>query len=194
MDFNPRAPCGARRFMLMPFAPLTIFQSTRPVWGATQRVNKLLRFLFISIHAPRVGRDRSGRGHDPRRGDFNPRAPCGARPIVWAVANIDSLFQSTRPVWGATMGHDRLQGLRQDFNPRAPCGARPRSSQRSPRTARFQSTRPVWGATQSDRNKRFDRVNFNPRAPCGARLPYVLRQCQSLLISIHAPRVGRDRA
>ena len=40
-------------------AKFIIFQSTRPVWGATYA--KLVNYLadnFISIHAPRVGRDR----------------------------------------------------------------------------------------------------------------------------------------
>ena len=33
------------------------FQSTRPVWGATQYNHPELHEHFISIHAPRVGRD-----------------------------------------------------------------------------------------------------------------------------------------
>ena len=58
---------------------------------------------WISIHAPRVGCDE----HDP---------------IAWAV---DSRFQSTHPVWGAT--------LASFLPPGSSCG--------------FQSTHPVWGAT-----------------------------------------------
>ena len=34
------------------------FQSTRPVWGATQYNHPELHEHFISIHAPRVGRDK----------------------------------------------------------------------------------------------------------------------------------------
>ena len=79
------------------------FQSTRPVWGATPEHNIKHAQRAISIHAPRVGRDPvwpqhfCGYGkisiHAPRVGrdatavisnykpiDFNPRAPCGARP------------------------------------------------------------------------------------------------------------------
>ena len=56
------------------------FQSTRPVWGATLRLLLRLLRLLISIHAPRVGRD-------------------ATFPIQWRFAAI---FQSTRPVWGAT--------------------------------------------------------------------------------------------
>ena len=36
----------------------------------------------ISIHAPRVGRDVEKYGEDSKNHNFNPRAPCGARPAV----------------------------------------------------------------------------------------------------------------
>ena len=34
--------------------------------------------------------------------------------------------------------------------------------------------------------------HFNPRAPCGARLEEEAAVCGRCIISIHAPRVGRD--
>ena len=61
-----------------------IFQSTRPVWGATIEARILAWLANISIHAPRVGRDYA---------------------LAVLVVN-DMQFQSTRPVWGATL----LQG------------------------------------------------------------------------------------
>ena len=101
-DFNPRALCGARPDR----------RPCRPDDGG------------ISIHAPRVGRDRFLPPsqapapisiHAPRVGrdliifvltgldvDFNPRAPCGARPLASSCVAWSPLFQSTRPVWGAT--------------------------------------------------------------------------------------------
>ena len=79
-DFNPRAPCGARREKKKRNAPVKIFQSTRPVWGATRRSPRQLMRLPISIHAPRVGRDTLFPENAVRLG----------------------AFQSTRPVWGAT--------------------------------------------------------------------------------------------
>ena len=42
----------------MPFAPPSIFQSTRPVWGATFSYYERTDYMSISIHAPRVGRDK----------------------------------------------------------------------------------------------------------------------------------------
>ena len=101
--FNPRAPCGARLTGVEIFANTSMFQSTRPVWGATYLCNSVLDLLVfqstrpvwgatcymplfftntkVSIHAPRVGRDaRKTCGTWSREG-FNPRAPCGARQV-----------------------------------------------------------------------------------------------------------------
>ena len=168
-NFNPRAPCGARHLTL--WRPsyitlfqstrpvwgatvtccanhpiITLFQSTRPVWGATLKRRLLDGRTFISIHAPRVGRD--------------PEA---------AAAHKDEQISIHAPRVGRDVQGERGRAPRNYFNPRAPCGAR-RLSRPSPiRLWKFQSTRPVWGATNLD---------------------------QAILvaidISIHAPRVGRD--
>ena len=124
-DFNPRAPCGAR-----PKKPPTrpqdcIFQSARPVRGATNRLTKKIDALNISIRAPRAGRDLNFTAGFLMRMDFNPRAPCGARLIEAHTDTVDGLFQSARPVRGATIAGARLV--------------------RKP--AVFQSARPVRGAT-----------------------------------------------
>ena len=83
----------------------------------------------------------------------------------------DAEFQSTRPVWGATAI--------------TLCG--------SGYYLVFQSTRPVWGATQPEKLAYLPFLNFNPRAPCGARQSALQNLAVALVISIHAPRVGRDR-
>ena len=78
------------------------FQSTLPVWGAT-RVTKLThKAAEISIHAPRVGSDVARAGHDGVVLYFNPRSPCGERLHISKLAFMWSRFQSTLPVWGAT--------------------------------------------------------------------------------------------
>ena len=125
------------------------------------------------------------------------------------------LFQSTRPVWGATHCPADTKQTEWYFNPRAPCGARhPKTlyslppfdiSIHAPRVGRdstsylyytilygFQSTRPVWGATMVKALEADDKEYFNPRAPCGARQAPLIAACLSVIISIHAPRVGRD--
>ena len=57
------------------------FQSTRPVWGVTYFLQKIIILCKISIHTPRVGRD----------------------TFLESRSRKFFLFQSTRPVWGVTM-------------------------------------------------------------------------------------------
>ena len=147
-NFNPRAPCGARPtgtkqakdlFEISTHAPLAGrdsrswsnasllagFQPTRPLRGATVFGAVVLRML---IH-------------------FNPRAPCGARPVTKINVVTEITFQPTRPLRGATASPGGLAPtIWRNFNPRAPCGARP----------------PPSSPPQCPRH-------FNPRAPCGAR-------------------------
>ena len=145
-----------------------MFQSTRPVRGATVCKALCSPCHIVSIHAPRAGRDWSGRHgavlphvsiHAPRAGrdtmattptalsvSFNPRAPCGARRRrAYPLIGIHG-FQSTRPVRGATR--------RRAYHHLPP---------------QFQSTRPVRGATETGLA---DAIRFD--------------------VSIHAPRAGRD--
>ena len=56
-----------------------IFQSTRPVRGATVECLNMLKGAEISIHAPRAGRDGVYELSSHLDTNFNPRAPCGAR-------------------------------------------------------------------------------------------------------------------
>ena len=103
--------------------------------------------------------------------NFNPRAPCGARPQQSDSTLHRPLFQPTRPLRGATGLTILLMCVPPHFNPRAPCGAR-------------------QGVNQLSRNVKY----FNPRAPCGARpelrAPVSAYHC----ISTHAPLAGRDEA
>ena len=136
-DFNPRSPCGERlwrgarsefqstlpvRGATRPsvvIALFSAFQSTLPVRGATKRVLLCGAPGDISIHAPRAGSQIRAIALN-----FNPRSPCGERPVEWLRLSWCKVFQSTLPVRGATMvwwcstlGHGH-------FNPRSPCGER----------------------------------------------------------------------
>ena len=110
--FNPRAPCGARRRGTWAISEEDKFQSTRPVRGATRPEYDSVQSEFVSIHAPRAGRDM----------------------IICSLWGRLGWFQSTRPVRGATRHSTRESGGFLRFNPRAPCGARQGSdSPRSPK-------------------------------------------------------------
>ena len=108
-------------------------------------------------------------------------------PWGWSPA-----FQSTLPVWGATLclhflikpinisihaprvGSDEtLEGgvsNKNNFKPRSPCGERRAGDgTRVLYNGRFQSTLPVWGATRHCSCSGAGICNFNPRSPCGER-------------------------
>ena len=172
-DFNPRAPCGARLGTVVDYAEAIqisihapragrdaylnnangeedVFQSTRPVRGATRLFYTVGKFstdfnprapcgarhgnaqiirnlFFISIHAPRAGRDLHGECADCPTGQFQ-----STRPVRGATGSSPSssptfAFQSTRPVRGATS-----------------------SAVMTCSPPLFQSTRPVRGATRSN--------------------------------------------
>ena len=191
-NFNPRAPCGARPLSFSkPFAN-SLFQSTRPMRGATAILNTKTEGGTISIHAPHAGRDEVSSVWWSTVIYFNPRAPCGARRVGEVVGEVEEKFQSTRPMRGAT---DSVFGFRLtvvisihaphagrdwqfgnaytvvgNFNPRAPCGARPDKRERLVTDEVFQSTRPMRGATFTSGTCSSHSSDFNPRAPCGARL------------------------
>ena len=172
-DFNPRAPCGARRYKKSSSSYCRIFQSTRPLRGATSFI--LWRCTSVTL--------------------FQSTRPLrGATPAPYIRAFTPLIFQSTRPLRGATdvdlrvelaigisihaplAGRDGdltadLTRAVEDFNPRAPCGARRNRFQVCPPETPFQSTRPLRGATLKPNEYLRTTSNFNPRAPCGARLP-----------------------
>ena len=145
------------------------FQSTLPVWGATDVVERNQAYYTISIHAPRVGSD--GERHRRCRfcRHFNPRSPCGERPhlhqstqqscqisihaprvgsdfrpeLVWVYGND---FNPRSPC-GERQALPHLPSLAINFNPRSPCGERHFAFTYTAHYSIFQSTLPVWGAT-----------------------------------------------
>ena len=125
------------------------FQSTLSVWRAT---SERFRDYPVSRH-------------------FNPRSPCGERPIT-SIFKPDMLtFQSTLSVWRATSSCHLRRSARQYFNPRSPCGERP--------YAGIPEILPK---------------HFNPRSPCGERPIVQPRADGDPIISIHALRVESDPA
>ena len=102
-NFNPRSPCGERLGHHEQVLVDKTFQSTLPVWGATLERVQHDGVGSISIHAPRVGSDSIIGPKIAASADFNPRSPCGER-----LKSINNdyrvrVFQSTLPVWGATL-------------------------------------------------------------------------------------------
>ena len=129
---------------------------------------------------------------------------------------MDSKFQPTRPLRGATISTSysilvlsyfnprapcgaRQHGLvferflRKDFNPRAPCGARPKCNHTVCNTILFQPTRPLRGATVGAINPSKTFTHISTHAPLAGR-DYGLHASAIIAseISTHAPLAGRD--
>ena len=102
-NFNPRAPCGARRFVPSS-SPLqsTHFNPRAPCGARLHLAVARLVVVVISTHAPLAGRDYCKPAFPAYRTDFNPRAPCGARLLQTGLSSISNRFQPTRPLRGAT--------------------------------------------------------------------------------------------
>ena len=57
-NFNPHSPCGERLTTSRNGSPISEFQSTLPLRGATALYNAILPSVEISIHTPLAGSDR----------------------------------------------------------------------------------------------------------------------------------------
>ena len=100
--FNPRAPRGARLDPLHKRFKVCRFQSTCPARGTTHKFGAIKNDLPISIHVPREGHDLHSASGLPISSYFNPRAPRGARLHRQQIAQLWSVFQSTCPARGTT--------------------------------------------------------------------------------------------
>ena len=145
--FNPRPPCGRR-----PSAPPhsrrpDAFQPTSPVRETTAHQDAIDRDGAISTHVPRAGDDFETAARQTSPGNFNPRPPCGRRPVGRTKCRRVRLFQPTSPVRETTISRLSPVRLSSYFNPRPPCGRRP-----------DKGTQGGQGA-----------ADFNPRPPCGRR-------------------------
>ena len=148
-----------------------VFQSTRPTWGATPADALDLMYVAVSIHAPHVGRDPSGRCTAFAPNGFNPRAPRGARRRHGTKRQALHGVSIYAPHVGRDETKEGGMRMEESFNPRAPRGARRCLEPPMIGARLFQSTRPTWGATPPLR------VHPSHRG-----------------VSIHAPHVGRDAA
>ena len=80
-----------------------LFQSSRPLRGATEDEHVRLAFVVeFQSSRPLRGATELVRRNEGILRDFNPRAPCGARPVVVYFVTVPTIFQSSRPLRGAT--------------------------------------------------------------------------------------------
>ena len=124
---------------------------------------------IISIHAPRVGSDGAFKLHPSSLTYFNPRSPCGERPLMDGTSLALYLISIHAPRVGSDARAACERGGKKHFNPRSPCGERLLGSHRHCDGGYFNPRSPC-----GERHHLFlhpaPHRNFNPRSPCGERL------------------------
>ena len=189
--FNPRIPYGMRLLdhdAALPKARISIHASRM---GCDDGIRPLAGNVHISIHASRMGCDdlvqskhTDGKDFNPRipygmrrmkcskrrtAPYFNPRIPYGMRLGITNFPTFMTVFQSTHPVWDATL-------------PRAIMKTRSLISIHASRMGCD------WDISAFNHPAR----NFNPRIPYGMRRQIPPAAMRSIGISIHASRMGCD--
>ena len=170
-DFNPRAPCGARRIFSGTLLDKVFISIHAPRAGRDHGKHTSLRPLSISIHAPRAGRDYIDLTTNKKEDQhFNPRAPCGARLLCIGRGDRVDGFQSTRPVRGATDCNNFVT-CELDISIHAPRAGRDGAFLAPPYVRIISIHAPRAGRDPFQVFVDPVEVYFNPRAPCGARHP-----------------------
>ena len=190
-SFNPRTPCGVRPSFRGRWWRHTRFQSTHSLRSATFDTLPVTYQDTVSIHALLAECDRIPIPLSPYGRSFNPRTPCGVRPLFVAFPPKKRGFQSTHSLRSATPLHHRKSHCSCRFNPRTPCGVRPSAIMGSGGSKPFQSTHSLRSATVQRLHYAANAVvsihallaecdcvrvsktiyprSFNPRTPCGVR-------------------------
>ena len=101
-DFNPRPPCGGRLWGDSMIMRWYTFQSTSSVWRTTNDRCAAVWISPISIHVLRVEDDIQSCWYNGFLLYFNPRPPCGGRPVIRDSHISANEFQSTSSVWRTT--------------------------------------------------------------------------------------------
>ena len=144
----------------------------------------------ISIHAPLAGCDDCARPITASQSYFNPRTPCGVRPLYYNITIIQinfnprtpcgvrllinllvrsiSIFQSTHPLRGATLCSARLAD-QQSISIHAPLAGCDIDPAFMMTLIPISIHAPLAGCDPPISRMPIVRSNFNPRTPCGVR-------------------------
>ena len=150
-----------------------------------------------------------------RAKNFNPRTPCGVRPIRGDCPVFHNFISIHAPLAGCDVFH-RRRGAQKAISIHAPLAGCDRASPPRPSGRKYFNPRTPCGVRRTSPSGVFCMSYFNPRTPCGVRpLPlcratstpsfqsthplrgatvYPDGRPDGLEISIHAPLAGCDRA
>ena len=128
INFNPRAPHGARQSQIVKHDQQHYFNPRAPHGARPGKLTFTKTVALISIHALRMERDYIKIINLLRYSHFNPRAPHGARPGRLLAERSINKFQSTRSAWSATSAYVRvtqrqrisIHALRMERDPHTP--------------------------------------------------------------------------
>ncbi len=167
--FNPRTPCGVRQDTVIFASENVLFQSTHSLRSATEEACLVELGLKVSIHALLAECDSVRRKPAPGPCCFNPRTPCGVRPMDNGDIKDTDQFQSTHSLRSAT---DAAVGPSLDKTVSihallAECDkilfSLAIQQKVSIHALLAECDRPLPGV-------RPVKIRFNPRTPCGVRL------------------------
>ena len=102
-SFNPRTPCGVRRFRRKAQVTRFRFQSTHSLRSATHGTFCPRWRTLVSIHALLAECDTNSDSFTLYTDSFNPRTPCGVRRGIGNRPARFRLFQSTHSLRSATL-------------------------------------------------------------------------------------------
>ena len=102
-DFNPLSPHGERPRRAGKRSDDHAISIHSPRMGRDRAVvPRAVPAGGISIHSPRMGRDGSVHPSEASHSYFNPLSPHGERHVFAGFTIYNQLFQSTLPAWGET--------------------------------------------------------------------------------------------
>ena len=213
IHFNPRTPCGVRQHAPAHPPDRRGISIHAPHAGCDNTKCHFNCFIHISIHAPHAGCDDllsaiaecqgQFQSTHPMRGAtmfscpsifdtyFNPRTPCGVRPLPAPYLDHPLDISIHAPHAGCDDPNRGSRWFDRNFNPRTPCGVRRKFILFGTSLNKFQSTHPMRGATP---------VPFiRPVIPCisihaphAGCDPDAVKAIEWANISIHAPHAGCD--
>ena len=125
--------------------------------------------MLVSIHPPRVGRDRKIASHFVTSFRFNPLSPCGEGLGPAAQGNVAAEVSIHPPRVGRDPGYVSKVKVEACFNPPSPCGEGLMASCSWAILSSFNPPSPCGEGRSSCVRSYSLRKRFNPPSPCGER-------------------------
>ena len=144
------------------------FQSTPPMRGATRYQSSNLLLRHISIHAPHAGSDLPICGMRMIPLNFNPRPPCGERPLADLLLLCRKSISIHAPHAGSDLANVDFAVVL-NISIHAPHAGSDYGSIQRVSGKPISIHAPHAGSDKTVKQPSIVRGHFNPRPPCGER-------------------------